>query len=123
MAKHQTKSGYCLSASEHTYQQVLLEPESRKFVTISTPRGFYQYHRLPFGVASAPAVLQQTMERVLQGIPHVVVYIDDILLTRMHNELATKLGSQINTIVCLQFSSAKQTRIGDFFNCSCTISI
>ena len=24
-----------------------------------------------------------------------------------HNELATKLGSQINTIVCLQFSSAK----------------
>ena len=65
----------------HAYQQVLLEPESRKFVTISTPRGFYQYHRLPFGVASAPAVLQQTMERVLQGIPHVVVYIDDILLT------------------------------------------
>ena len=48
------------------------------------------------------------------------------MYVRMHNELATKLGSQINTIdtiVCLQFSSAKQTRIDDFFNCSCTISI
>ena len=33
------------------------------------------------------------------------------MYVRMHNELATKLGSQINTIVCLQFSSAKQTRI------------
>ena len=37
------------------------------------------------------------------------------MYVRMHNELATKLGSQINTIVCLQFSSAKQTRIDDFF--------
>ena len=45
------------------------------------------------------------------------------MYVRMHNELATKLGSQINTIVCLQFSSAKQTRIDDFLNCSCTISI
>ena len=42
------------------------------------------------------------------------------MYVRMHNELATKLGSQINTIVCQQFSSAKQTRIDDF---SCTISI
>ena len=41
------------------------------------------------------------------------------MYVRMHNELATKLGSQINTIVCLQFSSTKQTRIDDFFNCSC----
>ena len=45
------------------------------------------------------------------------------MYVRMHNEQATKLGSQINTIVCLQFSSAKQTRIDDFLNCSCTISI
>ena len=29
------------------------------------------------------------------------------------NELATKLGSQVNTIVCLQFSSSIQTRIDD----------
>ena len=45
------------------------------------------------------------------------------MYVRMHNELETKLGSQINTIVCLQFSSAKQKRIDDFLNCSCTISI
>ena len=45
----------------HAYQQVLLEPESRKYVTINTHKGLYQYNRLPFGVASAPAVFQQTM--------------------------------------------------------------
>ena len=35
----------------HAYQQVLLEPESRKYVTINTYKGLYRYNRLPFGVA------------------------------------------------------------------------
>ena len=39
------------------YQQVLLEPDSRRYITISTHKGLYQYNRLPFGVASAPAIL------------------------------------------------------------------
>ena len=65
----------------HAYQQVLLEPESRKYVTINTHKGLYSYNRLPFGVASAPAVFQQTMEKILQGLPMVVVYIDDILIS------------------------------------------
>ena len=63
------------------YQQVCLEPESRKYVTINTHKGLYQYTRLPFGVASAPAVFQQLMEKILQSIPGVVVYLDDILIT------------------------------------------
>ena len=50
-------------------------------MTINTHKGLYQYNRLPFGVASAPAVFQQTMEKVLRGLPKVVVYIDDILVT------------------------------------------
>lgn len=65
----------------HAYQQVLLDPESHKYVTINTHKGLYQYTRLPFGIASAPAVFQQIMEKILHGIPRVVVYLDDILIT------------------------------------------
>ena len=43
----------------HAYQQVELEPKSRKLVTVSTHRGLYQYNRLPFRVASAPAIFQR----------------------------------------------------------------
>ena len=38
-------------------------------------------NRLPFGVASAPAIFQKLMDSVLEGIPHVICYIDDILVT------------------------------------------
>ena len=50
----------------HAYQQMLLTKESRKYVTINTHKGLYQYNRLPFGVASAPAIFQQTMEKILR---------------------------------------------------------
>ena len=63
------------------YQQVQLGDESKQFVTINTHRGLYRYNRLPFGVASAPALFQKLMDSVLGGIPHVICYIDDILVT------------------------------------------
>ena len=36
------------------YQQFLLDEESKKFTTINTHKGLYQYNRPPFGVSSAP---------------------------------------------------------------------
>ena len=50
-------------------------------MTINTHKGLYKYNRLPFGVASAPAIFQQLMGKILQGLPGVTVYIDDILIT------------------------------------------
>ena len=63
------------------YQQLTLDKESRKYVTINTHKGLYQYTRLPFGVASAPAIFQRLMDTILQNIPNVICYIDDILVT------------------------------------------
>ncbi|XP_062372040.1 uncharacterized protein K02A2.6-like [Sardina pilchardus] len=65
----------------HAYQQVVLEEESRKYVTINTHKGLFEYTRLPFGVASSPAIFQRTMEGILGGIPKVAIYLDDILIT------------------------------------------
>ena len=63
------------------YQQVLLDEGSRKFVTINTHQGLYQYTRVPFGIASAPALFQKIMDTILQGIPGTICYLDDILVT------------------------------------------
>ena len=65
----------------HAYLQVPLEESSKEYTTISTHKGLFQYKRLPFGVASAPAIFQRVVDNLLQGIPHACAYLDDILVT------------------------------------------
>ena len=64
----------------HAYQQLPLTEDSKKFVVINTHKGLFRFTRLPFGISSAPAIFQRVMESILQGIPKVVVYLDDILV-------------------------------------------
>ena len=70
----------------HAYLQLQLDEPSQEYVTINTHRGLYRYTRLPFGVASAPAIFQCTMETLLRGLHMVVVYIDDILVAGRSEE-------------------------------------
>ena len=65
----------------HAYQQILLDDQSQKYVTINTHRGLFRYRRLPFGVASAPGIFQRALENILKGIPFVIVRLDDILIS------------------------------------------
>ena len=74
------------------YQQICLEEESKKFVVVNTHKGLYRFNRLLYGISSAPGIFQRTMESLLQGIPHVVVYLDDILITGgTHEEHKSRL--------------------------------
>ena len=66
----------------HAYQQLVLEEDSKKFTIINTQKGLFQFERLPFGISSTPAIFQQTIESLLQVLPGVVAYINDILVTR-----------------------------------------
>ena len=63
------------------YQQVQLDPESQQFVMINMMKRLYRYTRLPFGVNSAPSIFQRVIENLLQGLKHICVYIDDVLVT------------------------------------------
>ena len=74
----------------HAYQQLVLDEESRKLTTINTTKGLFRYNRLPFGVSTAPAIFQRTMENLLQSIDNVCVYLDDILVTGPSQEAHLK---------------------------------
>ncbi|XP_064478224.1 uncharacterized protein K02A2.6-like [Ornithodoros turicata] len=63
------------------YQQVLMSPTSRRYLTVNTHKGLFEVNRLPFGIASAPALFQRIMDNLLKGLDGVICYLDDILIT------------------------------------------
>ena len=106
----------------HAYLQVPLAEESQKYLVINTHKGLYAYKRLPFGVASAPAVFQRIMDNILQGLPGVCTYLDDILVTgktadehtKNLNAVLTRLreaGMRLKKTKC-QFSLRKIEYLG-----------
>ncbi len=62
---------------------------------INTRKGLFRYTRLPYGVSSAPGIFQRFIESVLQGIPKVTVYIDDILVTGSTEDEHLKILSEV----------------------------
>ena len=62
------------------YAQLMLDENSRKYVTINTHLGLFRYRRLPYGISAAPAIFQATMDKILAGIK-VGCFLDDIIVT------------------------------------------
>ena len=85
----------------HAYLQLQLDDKAKDYLVVNTHKGLFEYTRMPFGITSAPAIFQRTMDNLLQGMKHVVVYIDDILITgeteeehlNTLNEVLTRLES------------------------------
>ena len=50
---------------KQAYSQMELNDEAKKLLTINTQKGLYQYNRLAFGIASAPAMWQRTMDQIV----------------------------------------------------------
>lgn len=80
------------------YLQIPLDKESRAKTAFTVPgRGLFQYTRLPAGLKDAAARWQSAIEKVLGNDPHVLVYMDDILLWspagnwNHHKELVRKV--------------------------------
>ena len=59
------------------YLQLETEEESKKYLTINTHKGLYQYNRLLLGVASAPAIWQRTIDQILQNSPGTQMILDE----------------------------------------------
>ncbi|XP_037805897.1 uncharacterized protein K02A2.6-like [Lucilia sericata] len=65
----------------NAYNQLALDEDSQLLCAWSTHLGIFKMTRLPFGVKPAAAIFQKTSENILRGIPNVVNYLDDIIIT------------------------------------------
>ncbi|MCG8045975.1 MAG: RNase H-like domain-containing protein [Candidatus Thiodiazotropha endolucinida] len=63
------------------YWQVLMNEADKEKTAFACHRGLFEFNVMPFGLSSAPAVFQQMMAIVLQGLSHfATAYLDDILI-------------------------------------------
>ena len=72
--------------TSQAYQQLVLDDDSKEIFIINIHKGLFSYQHLTFGVSSALGIFQRTMETILAGIPRVLVYLDDILVTGSSQE-------------------------------------
>ncbi|CAB4019155.1 uncharacterized protein K02A2.6-like [Paramuricea clavata] len=63
------------------YHQIELQEESKKYLTLNTSMGLFQYNRLVFGITSAPAISQRTMDQLLEGTSGISCILDDMIVT------------------------------------------
>ena len=68
------------------YLQLPLDEQSKLLTTINTTKGLFVYNRLALGVSSAPSIFPHTLDQLLAGIPMVVIYLDDILVSGVSRE-------------------------------------
>ena len=75
------------------YWQIPMCKEDIHKTDFVTPDAHYEFTRMPFGLVNAGATLVRGMRKVLDGIPKVGVYIDDIIL---YNETSEEHMGNLN---------------------------
>ena len=110
-------SGFC---------QIPLDRESALLTTFITPFGRYCFHRLPFGITSAPEHFQRWMSDILSDLEGVVCMMDDVLVhggtrkehnQRLDNVLQwmSDVGMTLNRQKC-HFSQSQVKFLGQIIN-------
>ena len=108
------------------FWQIPLAPESTLLTTFITPFGRYCFHRLPFGITSAPEYFQHQMTQILKDLNGVVCLMDDVLIFgktqeehdhRLLNVLQTmqSAGMTLNKTKC-QFSQKHVLFLGQLID-------
>ena len=62
------------------YHHIGLTTDSIPKTVFTSPFGKYEYIKVPFGLAQAPAYFQELMTGVLKDLPFAMAYLDDIII-------------------------------------------
>ena len=113
---------FCKIDLSQAFQQLILDDSSQELVTVNTSKGLFRVTRLVYGISSSPAIFQREMDNLLSGIPGVVYFIDDVLISastteqlkeRLHETLArlARAGLRAQREKCV-FGQTEVTYLG-----------
>ena len=87
------------------YHQMEVTEESKKYLTINTHKGLFQYNRLVFSITSSPSIWKRVIDQVLQGIPGTQCMLNDMIITGKTDQ--EHIENLDNTLKRLQDASLK----------------
>lgn len=98
------------------YYQVPIREQDKHKTAFVTPEGHFEFNRMPFGLANAPATFQRIIHQVLGSLRHreALAYLDDIIIPSVDIEqgmnrlelvlrLLTEAGLTLNLSKCVFF--------------------
>ena len=62
------------------FNHIALDDDTIRKTAFVTPLGKYKYLKFPFGLAQAPAYLQNLMNKVLNRMYFTLAYLDDVII-------------------------------------------
>ena len=72
---------YFTTLDLHTgYHHIPLDKSSIPKTIFNSPFGKFEYVKVPFGLAQAPAYFQELMTGILKDFPFAIAYLDDIII-------------------------------------------
>ena len=77
------------------YYQIEVYPEHRQRTAFLLNFELYQFNRMPFGLTNAPRTFQRVINRVVEGLPGVSVYMDDVLIYTSDMETHIELVKEV----------------------------
>lgn len=78
------------------YYQVPIDEDSISKTAFVTPLGQYEFLKMPFGLANAPAVFSRLIQMTLGKVSHdIALYLDDVMIPTVSVEVGLELLEQV----------------------------
>ena len=86
------------------YHHIPLDKSSIPKTAFNSPFGKYEYVKVPFGLAQAPAYFQELMTGILKDFPFAIAYLDDIIIF-------SKTPQEHLSHICMVFEKLKTANL------------
>ena len=96
---------YFTTLDHHTgYHHIPLDKSSIPKTAFNSPFGKYEYIKVPFSLAQAPAYFQELMTGILMDFPFTIAYLDDIIIF-------SKTPQEHLSHICMVFEKRKTANL------------
>lgn len=81
------------------YHQIPLVESDRAKTAFYADGQLWQYTRLPFGLRNAVAACSRVMRAIFEGVPNILIYLDDLLIFAADQETHDRTLMQVLTLI------------------------